>query len=64
MVRLYENENTVSTLELFLNDGTARAPEPNPVPAVIAAEFEVAPGIVSSTSAPGVSRDALWRQHI
>lgn len=55
MAKLDEDRHTFSTLELFRNDETARAPEPNPIRA---AESDITPQIYVAPSAPEVSKDA------
>lgn len=53
MALLHIVQDTFSTLELFQNDESARAPEPYPVPAAnVQAQLETAPEIDSAPSAP------------
>lgn len=60
MALLHIVQDTFSTLELFQNDESARAPEPYPVPAAnVQAQLETAPEIDSAPSAPEVSREVL-----
>lgn len=62
MSQLHKNQDAFSTLELFEDDESARAPESYPVPATtVQAQFESAPEIYSAPSAPEVSRDVRRR---
>lgn len=62
---LHIDPDSFSTLKLFQNDESARAPEPYPVHAAsVRAQFQVTPEIDPASSAPEVSKDVLRREFI